>query len=145
MRQFVIVPFILNVYVYPILQTVTIFGRDMSKMPCFRSTFLFSISSGIGAGLLGFMFTSKVRRGTDIGVYTFLTTTLVYWGYCRSVWLSFTELNESIIVYWCIIQFLCRYNWSKERILGLQMQEAVRLKTLYRGTELEKQIEATKE
>ncbi|GLG99951.1 uncharacterized protein GBIM_06327 [Gryllus bimaculatus] len=39
-------------------------GRDLSRIPCFRKTFLTSISSGIGAGLLYFLFTSRVQMAT---------------------------------------------------------------------------------
>nr|CAD7202231.1 unnamed protein product [Timema douglasi] len=41
-----------------------LFGRDVSEIPCFRNSYLYGISSGIGMGLTYFMFTSKVRMAT---------------------------------------------------------------------------------
>ena len=36
-----------------------LFGTDVSKIPCYRQTFLMGISGGIGVGLINFLLTSK--------------------------------------------------------------------------------------
>nr|CAD7259825.1 unnamed protein product [Timema shepardi] len=58
-----------------------LFGRDVSEIPCFRNSYLYGISSGIGMGLTYFMFTSKVRMATHVGFGSFLGVTMVYWLY----------------------------------------------------------------
>jgi len=39
---------------------VMIFGRDVSKIPCFKESFLYGLLGGIGCGLVTFMATSLV-------------------------------------------------------------------------------------
>ncbi|KAL7648551.1 UNVERIFIED_CONTAM: hypothetical protein RMT77_000457 [Armadillidium vulgare] len=58
-------------------------GRDVSKIPCFRNTFLYSLSSGLGVGLIYFMFTSKVQQSYRFGFAAYVITTMGYWSHCR--------------------------------------------------------------
>ncbi|KAK7864434.1 hypothetical protein R5R35_000471 [Gryllus longicercus] len=92
-------------------------GRDLSRIPCFRKTFLTSISSGIGAGLLYFLFTSRVQMATHVGFGSFFTISLGYW-------------------------FYCRYEWSKKKFAVDQIRFALNNQIMYEGTEVEKRVKA---
>lgn len=89
-----------------------IFGRDVSKMPCFRNSYLYGVSCGIGTGLAYFMFTSRTRAACNFGVLGFTVVTLGYWTNCR-------------------------YEYSKTKFEMLQLQELMRQKQMYEGTEVE--------
>lgn len=93
-----------------------IFGRDVSKIPCFRESFLNGIATGIGCGLAAFIKTSKPMLSQHIGVGMFSITTLVYWSYCR-------------------------YQWSKQRFDAQLLQEALKDKIIYEGTAVERDLE----
>ncbi|XP_069936483.1 uncharacterized protein l(3)87Df isoform X2 [Cherax quadricarinatus] len=58
---------------------VMFMNREISKMPCFRETFLYSISSGLAVGLIHFMLTSKVQRSSHLAFGTYGCVTLAYW------------------------------------------------------------------
>lgn len=58
---------------------VTLFGRDLSEIPCFRNSWLYGISGGIGVGLLYFLFTSKTRMASHVAVGSVCTITMSYW------------------------------------------------------------------
>ncbi|XP_065331422.1 cytochrome c oxidase assembly protein COX20, mitochondrial [Cloeon dipterum] len=60
-----------------------LFGRDVSQIPCFRSSFLSGIGTGFAGGLAYFMFTSKPGNATHVGFACFFCSTFVYWGICR--------------------------------------------------------------
>jgi cytochrome c oxidase assembly protein subunit 20 len=81
-------------------KNLTIFGRNVSEMPCFRNSFLYGIGSGLGMGLgkfcqliynpiiyddvIGtFMYTSRPAFSSHVAYGTFFSTTLFYWFYCR--------------------------------------------------------------
>ncbi|XP_066943159.1 cytochrome c oxidase assembly protein COX20, mitochondrial [Macrobrachium rosenbergii] len=92
------------------VKSTSVFGRDLSKIPCFRNTFLYSISSGIGSGLAYFMLTSKTRQASHVGVGAYCVVTLGYWTYCR-------------------------YNYSKEKFeMGL-VQSALQKQALFDSEE----------
>ncbi|XP_015588887.1 cytochrome c oxidase assembly protein COX20, mitochondrial [Cephus cinctus] len=65
---------------------VMLFGRDISKIPCFRSSFLYGITSGVVGGMTMFLFTSRPKLSCDAAVGTFVSVTLFYWIYCRHNW-----------------------------------------------------------
>merc|ERR1739840_24531 len=90
----------------------TLFGTDYSKVPCFRQTFLYSIGSGLGAGLLNFLFTSRKRASINRGFGTYMCVTLGYWTYCR-------------------------YNFSVQKFHSSQLQAAMNRKNVIDGTEAE--------
>ncbi|XP_050346680.1 cytochrome c oxidase assembly protein COX20, mitochondrial [Nymphalis io] len=94
-----------------------IFGRDVSKIPCFRESFLYGIATGIGVGLASFLKTSKPLMSQHIGVGTFAISTLVTWSYCR-------------------------YQWSKQKFDAQLMQEALKDKIRYEGSVVEKELES---
>lgn len=63
-----------------------IMGRDPWKIPCFRNTFLYSISSYVGTTLLTFLFTSRPAFSSHVGMGSFVVVTLSYYTYCRRQW-----------------------------------------------------------
>ncbi|XP_071532894.1 cytochrome c oxidase assembly protein COX20, mitochondrial [Panulirus ornatus] len=89
-------------------------GRDLSQMPCFRQTFLYSISSGLTAGLLFFLLTSNVRRSAHICLGTYGCVTLGYWSYCR-------------------------YNFSKKKFNMSHLNMGMQKQALHGDTEMEEQ------
>lgn len=62
---------------------IILFGHNILEIPCFRNSFLYGISSGIGGGLLGFLFTSRPKFAMHCGMGTYFNVTIVYWFYCR--------------------------------------------------------------
>jgi len=98
-----------------IRRSLYIFNRDVSKIPCFRSSFLYGIGTGVAIGLMAFMSTSKPRLASHVGFSTFVLTTVSYWCYCR-------------------------YAWAKQKALVLQIQEGMRQNAYYEGTDLHRQI-----
>ncbi|CAH1979815.1 unnamed protein product [Acanthoscelides obtectus] len=91
-------------------KSLFIFGRDISKIPCFRNSLLYGIGGGIAFGLARFMITSQPLRSTNFAVYSFSLVTIAYW-----------------------IQ--CRYTYSKKRFEMLKMQELMKANSLLEGTE----------
>ncbi|KAL4716381.1 hypothetical protein ACJJTC_006743 [Scirpophaga incertulas] len=97
-------------------QGLIIFGRDVSKIPCFRESYVNGIATGLGVGLATFLKTSKPMLSQHIGFGTFVITTMVYWSYCR-------------------------YQWSKQRFNAQLLQEALKDKIRHEGTIVEKELE----
>ncbi|ETN60172.1 lethal 87Df [Anopheles darlingi] len=97
-----------------------LFGRDVSTIPCFRNSFLYGISFGMGVGFLAFLKTSRPQLSTHIGFGTFMATTFGYW-------------------------FPCRYTWSKQKFDMALMQKALQQQAIYEGTEKERELEAKTE
>lgn len=64
-------------------QSLIIFGRDVSQIPCFRNSFLYGTLGGLGFGLAHFMLTSKVSKSANYSVYAFSMITIGYWIRCR--------------------------------------------------------------
>ncbi|XP_013177037.1 PREDICTED: cytochrome c oxidase protein 20 homolog [Papilio xuthus] len=95
---------------------LVLFGRDLSTIPCFRESFLYGISTGVGVGIASFFKTSKPLLSQHIGMGAFTITTLVYWSYCR-------------------------YNWSKQKFDAQLLQSALKDKIRYEGTGVEKEME----
>ncbi|XP_050442892.1 cytochrome c oxidase assembly protein COX20, mitochondrial [Adelges cooleyi] len=58
-------------------------GKDVSKIPCFRNSYLYSIVGGFVAGLGHFMFTSRTQRSMHFGVGSFCVIASSYWTFCR--------------------------------------------------------------
>uniref|UniRef100_A0A336MEV2 Cytochrome c oxidase assembly protein COX20, mitochondrial n=1 Tax=Culicoides sonorensis TaxID=179676 RepID=A0A336MEV2_CULSO len=92
-----------------------IFGRDVSEIPCFRSSFLYGISSGIAIGFLTFMKTSRPAFSSNVGMGSFIAITLGYW-------------------------FPCRYQYSKDQFEYRKLQALMRDASIYEGTALEREV-----
>lgn len=60
-----------------------VFGTDVSEIPCFRNSFLYGITGGIGVGIATFALTSRVRRATSFGFWSYVAITSSYWCWCR--------------------------------------------------------------
>ncbi|XP_058820280.1 cytochrome c oxidase assembly protein COX20, mitochondrial [Topomyia yanbarensis] len=97
-------------------RSVILFGRDLSQIPCFRSSFLYGISVGIAGGLAAFMKTSRPQLSTHVGFGTFMGTTLCYF-------------------------FVCRYNWSKQSEHVEELQKLMQQHAMYEGTEKERELD----
>lgn len=63
--------------------TLVFLGRDLLKIPCFRNTFLYSISSWVGVGLVTFLFTSRPQFSSHVGCGAFIAVSLGYYMQCR--------------------------------------------------------------
>ncbi|CAH0554942.1 unnamed protein product [Brassicogethes aeneus] len=92
-----------------------LFGRDISKIPCFRNSLLYGMGGGISLGLGHFMFNSRPLKACNFAVYSFSLITLAYW-----------------------IQ--CRYNYSVQKFEMLKVQELLRQNALYEGTPKDKPV-----
>lgn len=68
-----------------LLQTLFLFGRDVSQIPCFRESFLNGIIGGVAIGLGTFMRTSRPRQACNYAIGSQTLITLLYWSYCRYV------------------------------------------------------------
>ncbi|XP_012265176.2 cytochrome c oxidase assembly protein COX20, mitochondrial [Athalia rosae] len=86
-----------------------LFGRDVTQIPCFRSSFMYGIGTGVFCGLATFMFTSRPRISSHAGVASFVSTTWIYWMYCR-------------------------YEWAKRKLEAEQLQAVIEQYTERRGT-----------
>jgi cytochrome c oxidase assembly protein subunit 20 len=62
---------------------LVVFGEDLGSIPCFRNSFLYGITGGIGLGIGHFALSSKVRNATKFGFYSYVAITLSYWCACR--------------------------------------------------------------
>lgn len=93
------------------------FGRDVSKIPCFRNSFLYGISGGIGAGLTAFMFTSRPQLSSHVAMGSFSVVCLCYW-------------------------FQCRYMFSQTRFEMARIRAGLQEHVLHEGTAIQDEIDA---
>ncbi|XP_046743036.1 cytochrome c oxidase assembly protein COX20, mitochondrial [Diprion similis] len=93
-----------------------LFGRDVTRIPCFRNSFLSGITCGIVGGLGTFMFTSKPKLATHVGMASFVSSTWCYFVYCR-------------------------YTWSKQQAEVAKLQELIERHATYAGTPKEREID----
>lgn len=91
-------------------QSTMVVGRNLSDIPCFKTVFQAGIVSGLALGLGTFMLTSRVKRATDVGFFSFVGITLSYW-------------------------FYCRYQYSAEKFRYQGLQHAMRYGTVLEGTD----------
>ncbi|CAG0915502.1 unnamed protein product [Notodromas monacha] len=96
-------------------QSLVVFGRDIAKIPCFRSSILYGLGGGVSGGLVCFLMTSRPQFSSRIGMLCLVAVTVGYWTRCR-------------------------YEYSKNRQLHHQLEAAARRKALLQGTEEEKRI-----
>ncbi|CAJ1066818.1 cytochrome c oxidase assembly protein COX20%2C mitochondrial isoform X2 [Xyrichtys novacula] len=82
---------------------------DVQNIPCSRDAILHGAGGSLGAGLLHFLATSRVRRSFDVGFAGFMLTTLGSW-------------------------FYCRINNAKLRVQQRMIQEGIKNKLVYEGT-----------
>ncbi|XP_056616637.1 cytochrome c oxidase assembly protein COX20, mitochondrial [Triplophysa dalaica] len=85
---------------------------DIQSTPCARNSILHGAGGSIVAGLVHFLATSRVKRSFDAGVTGFMLTTLGSW-------------------------FYCRYNNAKLRVQQRVIQEGIKNKVIYEGTNLD--------
>ncbi|XP_026165100.1 cytochrome c oxidase assembly protein COX20, mitochondrial isoform X2 [Mastacembelus armatus] len=85
---------------------------DVQKTPCAREAVLHGAGGSVVAGLLHFLATSRVKRSFDVGFAGFMLTTLGSW-------------------------FYCRMNNAKLRVQQRMIQDAIKNKVVYEGTNLD--------
>lgn len=62
-----------------IFQPYMFFGKDVSKIPCFRNSFLYGIIGGFAMGISFFMCTSRTLKSTHFGFGSFVVISSTYW------------------------------------------------------------------
>ncbi|KAK5644716.1 hypothetical protein RI129_006016 [Pyrocoelia pectoralis] len=93
--------------------SIIIFGRDVTKIPCFRNSFLYGISGGLACGLIRFMFTSRPQSGANFALGAYGVITMCYW-------------------------FRCRYRYSQEKFEMDKTRYLLEQHSLLKGTEADK-------
>lgn len=107
----------------------TLFGRDLSTIPCFRSSFLNGIGGGIASGLAYFMFTSKVRQACNTAVLSFAGITLTYWYLCCRFCVSYC-----LLMFW-MNRIYCRYRWSQRKFHMEMIRAVMKDQVINEGTD----------
>ncbi|XP_070157341.1 cytochrome c oxidase assembly protein COX20, mitochondrial [Polyergus mexicanus] len=64
-------------------KAVMLFGRDISKIPCFKRSMLYGIYGGFATGLVTFMITSRIKLSTNITLGSYMGISVVYFCFCR--------------------------------------------------------------
>lgn len=112
------------------MQGFTLFGRDISQIPCFRNSFLYGIGGGIGIGLLTFLGTSRTTFSTHVGFGTFFCGTIAYWSWCRwdiywkwNTKTMFHKFNSGTLDINGRYDVLSMLNWKKPCVSMLCMKE----------------------
>ncbi|XP_048340891.1 cytochrome c oxidase assembly protein COX20, mitochondrial [Sphaerodactylus townsendi] len=91
---------------------------DVGTIPCARESVLYGSLGALTLGLGHFLATSRVRRSCHFGAGGFIFTTLGCW-------------------------FYCRYNNAKLRIQQRMIQEAMKNKILFEGTQFDPEKQKT--
>ncbi|XP_067411346.1 cytochrome c oxidase assembly protein COX20, mitochondrial [Emydura macquarii macquarii] len=85
---------------------------DIQNIPCARESILYGSLGSLVVGLGHFLATSRIKRSFDVGIGGFVLTCLGCWMYCR-------------------------YNNAKLRIQQRIIQESIRNKILFEGSDLD--------
>ncbi|XP_059841536.1 cytochrome c oxidase assembly protein COX20, mitochondrial isoform X2 [Hypanus sabinus] len=85
---------------------------DVQNIPCARDSVLYGSAGAVIAGFGHFLATSRIKRSFDFGVGSFLVTTLGTWVFCR-------------------------YQNAKLRIQNRMVQEGMKNKVTYEGTNMD--------
>ncbi|XP_020787947.1 cytochrome c oxidase assembly protein COX20, mitochondrial [Boleophthalmus pectinirostris] len=93
---------------------------DIQNVPCARESLLYGTGGALAAGLLHFLATSRVRRSYDVGFAGFFVTTLGSW-------------------------FYCRLNNAKFRVQERMIQQGLRNKVVYQGTNKDPTLQSPSE
>ena len=100
-------------------QKLILLGRDVGSIPCFRNSFLYGLVGGFMVGISTFAFTSKIRKSTTVGFYSYVGITLAYWIHCR-------------------------WEYSNTKFQYVQLQHALKMQSMYEGTNKDmKKVAAT--
>ncbi|ODN06098.1 Cytochrome c oxidase protein 20 [Orchesella cincta] len=60
-----------------------LFGTDVGSIPCFRNSFLYGITGGIGSGIAHFAVSSRLPGATKFGFWSYVGITACFWCWCR--------------------------------------------------------------
>ncbi|KAM4040582.1 cytochrome c oxidase assembly protein COX20, mitochondrial [Anomaloglossus baeobatrachus] len=85
---------------------------DVQKTPCARESVLFGSVGSLVIGVGNFLATSRVKRSCDLAAGGFILSTLGSWLYCR-------------------------YNYAKLRIQQRIVQEGIKNKVIYEGSNID--------
>nr|XP_056709322.1 cytochrome c oxidase assembly protein COX20, mitochondrial [Euleptes europaea] len=91
---------------------------EVGTIPCFRESVLYGSLGALTLGLGHFLATSRVRRSCHFGAGGFIMTTLGCW-------------------------FYCRYNNAKLRIQQRIIQEGMKNRIMFEGTQFEPEKQKT--
>ncbi|XP_033101146.1 cytochrome c oxidase assembly protein COX20, mitochondrial-like [Anneissia japonica] len=58
-------------------------SNTFHKVPCMRTSLLYGVGGGVGTGLAYFLYSSRVKRASDLGVLSFCVITFGTFGVCR--------------------------------------------------------------
>ncbi|KPM08665.1 cytochrome c oxidase protein 20-like protein [Sarcoptes scabiei] len=58
----------------------------LSRIPCFKHSFLTGLYAGVGSGIATFFFTSHISRSVNFSFAAFFIATYGYWFKCRLDW-----------------------------------------------------------
>ncbi|XP_014272389.1 cytochrome c oxidase assembly protein COX20, mitochondrial [Halyomorpha halys] len=75
---------------------LSIFGKNIAEIPCFRDSYFYGICTGFASGLGYFMFTSRPGVSTNFGMGAFCLSTLSYWSYCR--WKYNDQIKQAALI-----------------------------------------------
>ena len=76
---------------------ITLFGRDLSKIPCFRTSFMYGIMGGMGTGMLYFLKTSNIRTAPHVAFVSYMAITAIAWGFCRYSYSKMSQIEEKVL------------------------------------------------
>ncbi|XP_044146169.1 cytochrome c oxidase assembly protein COX20, mitochondrial [Bufo gargarizans] len=85
---------------------------DVQKVPCARESVLFGSVGSLVIGVGHFLATSRVKRSCDLAAGGFILSTLGSWLYCR-------------------------YNYAKLRIQQKIVQDGIKKKVIYEGSNID--------
>ncbi|KAM3931232.1 cytochrome c oxidase assembly protein COX20, mitochondrial [Leptodactylus fuscus] len=92
---------------------------DVQKTPCARESVLFGSVGSLVIGVGSFLATSRVKRSCDLAAGGFVLSTLGSWLYCR-------------------------YNYAKLRIQQRIVQEGIKNKVIYEGSNIGPTVNSSK-
>ncbi|XP_003744752.1 cytochrome c oxidase assembly protein COX20, mitochondrial [Galendromus occidentalis] len=92
------------------------YKKNVEWIPCMRTSFLTGISSGLGAGILFFLFTSRSSQSVSVGATVNLVVTLGRY-------------------------FQCRWDRSQSAFEARKMKHALTTMSELRGTEEDPELE----
>ncbi|KAG6558476.1 MdBV-13 [Microplitis demolitor] len=101
-------------------KSLILLGRDVAQMPCFRGSWLYGITSGVGSGILTFMFTSRVPLASHVTLGMTCGVTLVYFS-------------------------VCRYRFAKEELMAARLKVLMKESVTLEGVDQENKVKEIEE
>ncbi|XP_075720584.1 cytochrome c oxidase assembly protein COX20, mitochondrial [Rhinoderma darwinii] len=92
---------------------------DVKKTPCARESVLYGSVGSLVIGVGNFLATSRVKRSCDLAAGGFILSTLGCWLYCR-------------------------YNYAKLRIQQRIVQDGIKNKVIYEGSNIDPTVNGSR-